>query len=1507
MADYRLTQSGEEVQELLNQVTPNQQAIRGLQNDKVDKVEGKGLSDENFTANEKNKLGDLPTESDLNTELGKKATIVSLGEETQARQQGDAALNQFIQQVQASLINYYLKTETYSANQIDAMLAAIKQFRYQVVDVLPTPSADTMGIIYLVPSAHAVSGNIKDEYITLTRDEGAGIIYYFEQIGETAIDLSNYYTKAQTNAEITAAINAALAAYYTSTQTDAAIAAAIATAIANYYTKSQVDALIANFITASVNNLVNYYLKSETFTKAEVNQLIAAVQQFTYQSVTTLPTASADTMNKIYLVPSTNPQTKNVKDEYITIATTDQGTTTYSWEQIGTTTVDLSGYSTTEQMNAAIANAIATALANYYTKSQTMTSAEIEAAISAALLTYSTTSEMNTAITAAINSALASYSTTSEMNTAIATAIANYYTKAEVDALIANFITKSVNDLVNYYLKSDTYTKTEVQQLIDAVKQFTYVSVAELPTASADTVNKIYLVPSTNPKTKNVKDEFITISVTDQGTTTYSWEQIGTTTVDLSGYSTTEQMNAAIANAIATALANYYTKAQTMTSEEIAATIGAALQSYSTTEQMNAAISAALNAALASYSTTEQMNAAIATAIANYYTKAQVDALIADFITASVNNLVNYYLKSETFTKAEVNQLIAAVKQFQYQSVAELPTASAQTMNIIYLVPGVSPTTQNVKDEYITIATTNEMQETVYAWEKIGTTEIDLSNYYTKAQTDAAITAALNAALTDYSTTQQMTVAIAAALASYYTKSEVDALIADFITASVNNLVNYYLKSETFTKAEVNQLIAAVKQFQYQSVAELPTASAQTMNIIYLVPGVSPTTQNVKDEYITIATTNEMQETVYSWEKIGTTEIDLSNYYTKTQTDAAITAALNAALADYSTTQQMTAAISQALAAYYTKTEVDALIANFITASTQNLVYYYLKSETYSASEVDQLLAAVKQFTYEAVAVLPTASAQTVGKIYLVPNADPQQGNVKDEYITLTTTEESTTTYSWECIGSTTIDLSNYYTKAQTDAAITAALNAALANYLTSSQTSTLVSTAITTALASYYNKTEIDTQMAGKQATLTFDNTPTENSNNPVKSGGVYAANASLYDTLHGEVQTVNHRIDTLFNADYVGFSVRLSDTTKVMNMIGTAEQLAAFDDWVDNSPKPCEVKKDGTDFAYLTNTAGVASSTSWLTRADGTPSKYSTQDKNYLQMVELENVNISIETTGTQLRVMFNFSPVCPEGFHRMFAEPTKLMSRYDLTFNSDGLTLDCCNGTSQPSGTFSFDNIHSMLDASGLDLLNWTAWEIACLGWIQAMRFRTLDVPSSARGKGLQSGSETAARGWVNGTTDSLTTPHGGVDQNGNGGYRFMYMENCTDGKQWLMGFGWHGNNGKGYFTRDDYKANAQALIPILECEAEHDYPTNLSETYAKNVSELGIATEGGGSTSSGFFDGNWSSTSDDRIFYAGGGSGNGAICGPFARYVITDAAPARWDLRGRVALRKSEVSA
>ena len=111
----------------------------------------------------------------------------------------------------------------------------------------------------------------------------------------------------------------------------------------------------SGFINNAVGNLLNYYLKSETYTKGQVDDLIAAVHQFEFVVADTLPTASADTMYKIYLIPASGSEEDNYKDEYVTIL--EEGV--YSWEKIGSTAVDLSDYPTNEQMAQAIDDAIA--------------------------------------------------------------------------------------------------------------------------------------------------------------------------------------------------------------------------------------------------------------------------------------------------------------------------------------------------------------------------------------------------------------------------------------------------------------------------------------------------------------------------------------------------------------------------------------------------------------------------------------------------------------------------------------------------------------------------------------------------------------------------------------------------------------------------------------------------------------------------------------------------------------------------------------------------------------------------------------------------------------------------------------------------------------------------------------------------------------------------------------------------------------------------------------------
>ncbi len=80
-------------------------------------------------------------------------------------------------------------------------------------------------------------------------------------------------------------------------------------------------------------------LPTGTAVKAYVDTAINAVKQFEYEVVASLPTASANTMGKIYLVSHTHA-TQDTYDEYITLKSSD----TYKWEKIGNTDIDLTGY-----------------------------------------------------------------------------------------------------------------------------------------------------------------------------------------------------------------------------------------------------------------------------------------------------------------------------------------------------------------------------------------------------------------------------------------------------------------------------------------------------------------------------------------------------------------------------------------------------------------------------------------------------------------------------------------------------------------------------------------------------------------------------------------------------------------------------------------------------------------------------------------------------------------------------------------------------------------------------------------------------------------------------------------------------------------------------------------------------------------------------------------------------------------------------------------------------------
>ena len=95
-------------------------------------------------------------------------------------------------------------------------------------------------------------------------------------------------------------------------------------------------------------------------------------------------------------------------------------------------------------------------------------------------------------------------------------------------------------------------------------------------------------------------------------------------------------------------------------------------------------------------------------------------------------------------------------------------------------------------------------------------------------------------------------------------------------------LGNYYNKTETDGK--IAAAVAAASHLKYQIVESLPDAD-QDANTIYLLAKDSGTGQDVYTEYMWLNN---------KWEILGDTSVDLTNYYTKTQTDDAITTALAA-------------------------------------------------------------------------------------------------------------------------------------------------------------------------------------------------------------------------------------------------------------------------------------------------------------------------------------------------------------------------------------------------------------------------------------------------------------------------------------------------------------------------------------------------------------------------------------------------------------------------------------
>lgn len=261
----------------------------------------------------------------------------------------------------------------------------------------------------------------------------------------------------------------------------------------------------------------------------------------------------------------------------------------------------------------------------------------------------------------------------------------------------------------------------------------------------------------------------------------------------------------------------------------------------------------------------------------------------AGYLTNATLNFVSY-AEPQTLTTTQMaqarNNIGAGTSNFNgnYNSLTNKPDIPANTSDLVndsgFITNAVTDLVNYYDKTYIdnlelgggadlsNYYTKDETYSKTEVDDLVDNISIDLSNYYTRAQTDSAI---------DQSIDQLATVAKTGNYSDLNGIPTIPTLTSQltndsgFITNAVNNLLNYY------TKTEINDMFTS-GNVSFQFVTELPATGQD--NTIYFVANSSGTGNNLFDEYVW--TTND------TWEQLGSVSVDLSDYYTKTELDGKV-------------------------------------------------------------------------------------------------------------------------------------------------------------------------------------------------------------------------------------------------------------------------------------------------------------------------------------------------------------------------------------------------------------------------------------------------------------------------------------------------------------------------------------------------------------------------------------------------------------------------------------------
>lgn len=181
--------------------------IKTALNGKVDVVSGKGLSTNDYTSAEKQKLSGIASGAQANviesvkvngTKLTPSSKAVDVTVPTKTSQLTNDSGYQSATSVESIITAKGYQTQSQVQSLINLAVGNITSIRYEKVTSLPLQGSN--GVIYLVAHSHGAQ-DIYDEYIWLAETKT------YEKIGNTDIDLSAYVKSSELTAITTNDLN----------------------------------------------------------------------------------------------------------------------------------------------------------------------------------------------------------------------------------------------------------------------------------------------------------------------------------------------------------------------------------------------------------------------------------------------------------------------------------------------------------------------------------------------------------------------------------------------------------------------------------------------------------------------------------------------------------------------------------------------------------------------------------------------------------------------------------------------------------------------------------------------------------------------------------------------------------------------------------------------------------------------------------------------------------------------------------------------------------------------------------------------------------------------------------------------------------------------------------------------------------------------------------------------------------------------------------------------------